>query len=242
MMANAAVAGVMVVIAIAAATTVVRTEAAPAVLASDVEAAIARAVSERIGGTPQVSVTKLQLGFALKGGTNSPIDKTIDGTITASPEPGARIGTPARFTLFAGGSRIGSAGAVVQVTATHVRARRAMARLEELGAGDVEEITGALKDQPIRHLPAAADVIGARLKRNVVAGEPITSAVIEVPTAVKSGDLIAVTVRMGAVEAEGRAVASGSGHVGDLVRVVPPGTRRVLKARIVGPGRAEIIQ
>jgi flagella basal body P-ring formation protein FlgA len=238
MMAKPAVAGVMVVIAIVAATAVARAEAATTGLVSDVEAAIARSVSERIGGTPQVNVTKLQLGSALKGD----VDRTIDGTITASPEPGARIGTAARFTLFAGGSRIGSAGATVHVTAAHVRARRAMARLDELAAGDVEEVTSALADQPIRHLPALADVVGARLKRNVVAGEPITSAVIEVPTAVKSGDLIAVTVRLGAVEAEGRAVASGSGHIGDLVRVVPPGTRRVLKARIVGPGRAEIIQ
>jgi flagella basal body P-ring formation protein FlgA len=232
---------VLVVVAMFAATAVVRTEVATSSFASDVEAAIARAVAERIGGGAEVSITKLQLGYALSG-TSKRAPAKIAGAITASPEPGARTGTAARFTLFADGSRIGSAGAVVIVTATHVRARRALARGEELGAGEIEEVEGTLTDQPMRHLPALADLVGARLKRNVVAGEPITAAVVEVPTAVRSGDMVAITVRVGSVEAEGRAVASGSGHVGDVVRVVPPGTRRPLKARIVAPGRAEIIR
>jgi flagella basal body P-ring formation protein FlgA len=59
---------------------------------------------------------------------------------------------------------------------------------------------------------------------------------------VKTGDAVQVIVRIGAVEAEGRAVASGSGNLGDIVRVTPPGTRRTLKARITGPGKVEIVQ
>jgi len=40
----------------------------------------------------------------------------------------------------------------------------------------------------------------------------------------------------------GRGVASGSGHVGDVIRVVNPGSRQPRKAKIIGPGSVEIVQ
>jgi flagella basal body P-ring formation protein FlgA len=212
---------------------VVRSEggrAAAAATGGAIGAAIERAVAERIGRGVHVSVATLQTAVS------------ATESVVASPEPGARTGAPARFTLFVGGSRVGSAVATVHVTGTHVRARRALGRDEPLTAGDVQEIDGPLGGQPLKRLPSLADVLGARLRRNVAAGEAITAAVIEVPAVVKSGDVVSATVRIGAVEAEGKAVAQGSGQVGDIVRVVPGGTRRLLRARITGPGQVEILQ
>jgi flagella basal body P-ring formation protein FlgA len=195
-----------------------------------VKQAIAVSVADRFGGDALVTVDALQT-------------KVADaGPLVAAPEPGARTGTPARFVLFAGGDRVGTAVATVHVTAQHVRARHAIGRDEALEPGDVEQIEGPLRDQPIRRLPVLRDVVGARVRRRVAAGEPITANVMAVTPLVKSGDQVAMLVRIGAVEAEGRGVASGSGHVGDVIRVVNPGSRRPLKARITGPGRVEIIQ
>jgi flagella basal body P-ring formation protein FlgA len=198
--------------------------------ADSVGQAIARAVAERVGGDARVSVVKLQTSVS------------SDELVVASPEPGARTGAPARFTLFAGGSRLGSAVATVNVSARHVRARRSVARSEELTAEDVEEVDGPFVDELLRRVPALDDVIGARARRNLVSGEALTASDVDVPPVVRTGDAVQAIVRIGAVEAEGRAVASGSGNLGDIVRVTPPGTRRTLKARIIGPGKVEIVQ
>jgi flagella basal body P-ring formation protein FlgA len=86
------------------------------------------------------------------------------------------------------------------------------------------------------------DVIGARARRQLAAGEAVTAAVIDVPPLIKAGDRIALIVRVGGVEAEGHGTAVSSGHEGDLIRVLPPGTRRSVNARIVAAGRVEIEQ
>lgn len=222
--------GLVTATAIVAWPALVRSEAGVPSGAGAIGEAIERAVSERIGGGVRVSISTLQTAVS------------APGSVVASPEPGARTEAPARFTLFVAGSRIGSAVATVHVAGTHVRARRALGRGEPLTANDVEEIDGPLGGQPLKRLPSLTDVLGARARRNVAAGEAMTAAIIEVPAVVTSGDVVTAIVRIGAVEAEGKGVAQGSGHVGDIVRVVPAGTRRLLKARITGPGQVEIVQ
>jgi flagella basal body P-ring formation protein FlgA len=197
---------------------------------ADVRVAIARAVADRIGGDALVTVTALQTSVA-------------EGTaLVANPEPGARTSAPARFVLFDGHARVGTAVATVHVNARHVRARRVIARDEAVVAADVEEVNAPLRNQPMKRVPALSDVIGTRVRRQIAAGEAITTAVVQVIPLVRSGDKVTMVVRVGAVEAEGRGVASGSGHVGDVIRVTNPATRRPLKARITGPGEVEIIQ
>jgi flagella basal body P-ring formation protein FlgA len=198
--------------------------------ASGVREAIAQAVAERIGGEALVTVTALQ--------TTVPDQMSL----VASPEPGARTSAPARFVIFNGTTRVGMAVATVHVNARHVRARRAIARDSALVATDLEEINAPMRDQPIKRVPALADLVGGRLRRQVAAGEAITANVVQVEPLVRSGDKVAMVVRIGAVEAEGRGIASGSGHVGDVIRVMNSGTRRPMKARITGPGAVEIIQ
>jgi flagella basal body P-ring formation protein FlgA len=221
----AAVAAIVV-----AAAPVVRSEGMARTATGAVADAVARAVAERLGGEVRVDISTLRSSAA------------VSGDLVASPAPGARTGAAARFTLYEAGKRIGSAVATVRVVATHVRATRALARNQQILPADVEEVEAELIDQPMRRLPSLDDAIGARLRRSVAAGEPITAAVIEVPAAVKSGDEVRVTVRVGAVEAESKGIASGSGYVGDIVRVLNPGSRRPLKARVTAPGRVEIIQ
>jgi flagella basal body P-ring formation protein FlgA len=158
------------------------------------------------------------------------------------PEPGARVGTTSRFVLWRGGKRQGIAVAAVDVRATYVRAQRAIARDDEIAETDVTLVEGELRDVPMRRLPALTDVVGATPRRNVAAGEPLTAAILTLPPVVRSGEQVNVNVRVGDVQVGGRGVASGSGHVGDVIRVVNAGSRTPRKARITGPGSVEIIQ
>jgi flagella basal body P-ring formation protein FlgA len=198
--------------------------------ANPVRAAIATAVASRIGEGALVTVTALQS------------DAREARAVVAVPEPGARTGAPARFVLFAEGARIGSAVATVHVNVPHVRAARAIARDASFGRDDIEQVNAPIRNQLLRRIPELSDIVGARARRNIAQGEAITSAVVNVQPLVRSGDAVSMSVRVGAVEAEGRGVASGSGHVGDVIRVLNKGSRRPLKARITGPGAVEIVQ
>ena len=159
-----------------------------------------------------------------------------------SPEPGARTGAAVRFVLFAGGARIGTAVATVHVTATHLRARRAIARGEAVGAQDIEEVQAPLLKQAVRRLPSFQDVVGARLRRNMAAGEPHygrdhgCSGHSSRPVTRSASWYVSV-----ALSRKRRATASGSGHVGDIVRVIRPGRRRPHQSTYHGTWRVEIL-
>lgn len=192
--------------------------------------AIERAVIDRMG--PDVSVSVIVLRT----------DVTSERTLAALADPGARTGQPVRFVLTAAAARKGMAIATVQVHARYARATRAIARDETLTAAAVEVVTGELPDVAFRRLPAADDIVGLRARRAIAPGEPLTAAVLDVPPVVQSGDEVTVRVAIGGVEATGVAIASGSGHVGDTIRIISPASRRALKARIIGRGAVEVLE
>jgi flagella basal body P-ring formation protein FlgA len=57
---------------------------------------------------------------------------------------------------------------------------------------------------------------------------------------VRSGDRITISVTIGAVQVFGTGIASGSGQLGDTVRVLPAEGRKALTAKITGPGTVEV--
>jgi flagellar basal body P-ring formation protein FlgA len=162
--------------------------------------------------------------------------------VTATPEPGSRLGRSVRFILAAGGTRLGSVVATLTVTGSAVRSSRAIARGEELEADAIEVIEVELEDILLGRLPTTAQVVGTQARRDIRKGEVLTEAVVIVPPLVKSGDAVRVRVSTGAIEVTGVGRASGSGHVGDLIRVLMPSSRRGLEARITGPGAVEIVR
>ena len=161
--------------------------------------------------------------------------------LEAVPDPGGRTGVPVRFQLVARGVRVGTAVATVRVEASHARAVRAIARDEALTVDAWQMVTGELKDVPFRHLPTAEEIGTLKARRDIAPDEVLTDATVVVPPLVKSGDTVAVTVKVGSVEAKGTAVASGSGHLGETIRIIQRSSRRPLNARISGPGAVELI-
>jgi flagella basal body P-ring formation protein FlgA len=192
-----------------------------------VAAAIERVVVDRMGDV-QVVVHEVSTTVAPQR------------DLVATIEPGSRLGQPIRFILFANSKRLGSAVARLEVIGRAPRARRAFARDEEITAADVDVASVEIKNVMLRRMPELSDVAGAHARRDIVAGELLTNALVVVPPAVRSGDEVHVTVTMGAVQVSGMGRASGSGQVGDMIRVTTPSNRRPLSARIIGRGAVEI--
>ncbi|MBI4264099.1 MAG: flagellar basal body P-ring formation protein FlgA [Acidobacteria bacterium] len=200
-------------------------EAPPALLVDAIE----RAVLERMGGMVSVVVDLVSA------------DVESGRSLQAVPDPAARVGQPARFTLTAGGVRRGTAVATVQVHAQYARAARAIARDEIVTEAAIDVVHAELPGVAFRRVPAAREVVGLRARRAIAPGEPLTDAVLDVPPAVRSGEEVTVTVTLGRVQVTGTAIASGSGHPGDIIRVLSPRTRKPLKVRIIGRGAVEVL-
>jgi flagellar basal body P-ring formation protein FlgA len=193
------------------------------------EQAIERVIAQRLGGEVAVDVTALQTAVR------------AERALQALPEPGGRAGARMRFVMMAGRSRRGVAVATVKVIGSYARAARAIARNEGVTADAVEIVQGELPSMGLQRLPATEELIGLTARRDIAAGEALTQAVVQVPPFVRSGDTVDLTVIVGTVRVNAKAIASGSGYQGDVVRVTPRGGRP-LRARIVGRGRVEVVQ
>ena len=192
--------------------------------------AIEYAVAEKIGGDAAVQVTSIDTAVADEAGLEAQVD------------PAARLGQPTRFVLTTDGVRRGAAVATLQVQTRYARASRAIARDEAITQDAFEVVNGVLPAIALRRVPAPDEVVGLKARRAIARGEALTSAVLLVPPAVRSGDEVTVKVAIGQVEVTGVAVASGSGQPGDIIRVMQPRSRRLVKARILGPGAVEVIE
>jgi flagella basal body P-ring formation protein FlgA len=192
------------------------------------EEAIRTAVSERLRIPVSISVTDLETSVAGQAG------------LVARPDVAARLAMPARFVLEAGGVRRGLAVAVVVVRGRYPTASRSIARDEVIGLDAVDFIDGDFPPLRLREVIDDTGIAGLEARRAIAKGEPLTAAVLRVPPVVKSGDEVEVVVRMGRVRVTGTGLASGSGHVGDTIRVRMPHGARLLTGHIVGPGTVEI--
>jgi len=192
--------------------------------------AIEQALARRLGGEAAVAVTGLETSVRAQQG------------LQALPEPGARAGQPVRFILMAGRKRVGVAVATVMVSGPHARAARAIARDEALTDADIEIVDDEWPSVALARLPVQDEIVGLKARRNIAAGEALTSAVLDVPPLVRSGDVVTVTATVGAVQVTGAATASSSGQRGDIIRVTPRPNGRPLRARITGQSTVEVVQ
>ncbi len=213
-------------------------------LTGPVPAAIERSIQERMG---EVRVEVLALsGPTGRGDEGARV--RCEGTEVrcegpkAIPEPGSRLGRPIRFILFENGARTGSVVAKLEVTGSAVRSSRALTRGENVAADAIEVVDVELTNILLDRLPTSTEMVGAQARRDIRTGEVLTGATVIVPPAVKSGDEVRVSVSTGVIALTSVGRASGSGHVGDLIRVLMPQSRKSLKARITGPGSVEIVR
>ncbi len=202
--------------------------------------AIVSAIRTRMGQDAEVRIETIRLGGA---------PPVAAGALTAAPEPGARLGRPIRFSLarkaMAGPGRgvpAGYAVATVFVDLPHTRAARPISRGETCTADDFIMSRAEVGAVRLQHLPAASDIVGARAIRDIAADEVITRSLVLAGTAVKSGDLVRLQAGEDGVTVETEGVATQSGDAGETIRVVNRESRRTVRARVIGPGRVEVVQ
>ena len=160
--------------------------------------------------------------------------------LVAVPDPGARTGRPAQFTLRAGNRRVGHrGGAASRCRSPHVRATAPVARdAADRRPTAVQEADGEVAGVRFEPLPRLDEVVGAHARRPLARGRGARRmAVVAVPDAVRAGDEVKVVARVGALEAWGVGRASGSGRVGDVVRITRGGARGLQPARVLSAGR-----
>jgi flagella basal body P-ring formation protein FlgA len=137
--------------------------------------------------------------------------------------------------------RAGEVTATVRVATTVVRLATPVARAQRLDPSVVEAVELALEGRPFRALPSLAACLGARLRRDLPAGAVVTSQDIVSEPLVRSGRAVEARVTVGSVFLTAVLQAAENGIEGDIIRVVNEETRRVLRARVTGPGEVEVV-
>jgi flagella basal body P-ring formation protein FlgA len=119
-------------------------------------------------------------------------------------------------------------------------ATRALARGEEIGLGDVDLRRVAMTRQIQDALATAEAAIGQQARAGIAAGTPLTAALLRPRTAVRGGQTVTLVVNTDQfrVTASGEALADGG--LGDEVLVRRGADGRAVKARVTGPGEANI--
>src|SRR5690606_23345619 len=149
----------------------------------------------------------------------------------ASPQHGARLGRPSRFVMTpVDGTRF-TVVATVTARVGHVVARHPLERGAELTAADVEWRERPLEGVPVEPLPTLHEVLASRPRRDIAEGEVLSRTVLTRALAVRAGDVVTLTYRSGAIEARGIGRAVSSGAIGDIIRILRPGTRRPARGR-----------
>lgn len=212
--------------------------AAPAALpdAASIEAALVAAVRARIGDEAEVEIADLHVPPSFAG-----------VAVHARLDPGARLGSTVHFNLanVDGGQApvfTASARAAVRVVVPHLHARHAIARGDDITDDNVVLVEHAIDTGAFEARPGTEAVGASRAARVLAADACLTRTSLVLLPAVQAGQEVDAIARVSGVEVVARLVAAERGHVGSLVRVVNPQSRRSLKARVVAAGVVEVIQ
>lgn len=213
----------------AATLVVVPLVAAPRAPATGTAAEVIRdAVVRRVGGDADVTVLTVDAA--------DPSARFRE----ARPDPSARLGKPVRFTL------IGETGAALIVVATlrvvltHPVTCTAIDRGHVVGAEAIAAVRDEIKDVPIRSLPGLDEVTGARALRAIPQGATILPGFVALRRAVEPRDQVTVVAASGPIEVTAEFVAVDGGRVGDVIRVMNPDNKRLVRVRIVKKGLVEV--
>jgi flagella basal body P-ring formation protein FlgA len=133
------------------------------------------------------------------------------------------------------------ARADVKVVVDYVIANRPVVNGQVLAAADLTAVHGVVAEVPFRRLPTMGELIGARGLRPLAPGEIVQPGFAAVIPLVRAGQPITATARIGTVEASLTFLAVDSGVRGDIIRILNPDTRKMLRARVVSTGLVEVI-
>ncbi len=92
-----------------------------------------------------------------------------------------------------------------------------------------------------RLVASMENAIGRVARSRLAVGDPVTTGALGPALAVVRGQAVLARLRQGAVDLTLETTARGDGEVGSIVKVIGVDGRRVLDARVTGPGRVVVL-
>lgn len=219
---------------------VVVTRAARRVTAMDLEAAVKAGLQERFGVDARI------FALAIDGGAPSvAVEPELTGDVAVvdlsfdarSRRLQARLAVPGSSAMRLKPLRI--SGQLVE-TMEVVVPKRLIARGETLGKDDVTVERRPREGQGgeiIGDVRAAIDKVA---RRALLAGVPLRGSDVQREEIVGKGDLVTIVYEAPGLLITLRGKASEAGAMGDVVSVTNPQSKRVLQAKVTGPGRVSV--
>lgn len=117
---------------------------------------------------------------------------------------------------------------------------RPLKRESVLGEADlslVERDVGLLNQGYLTELEQA---LGKKLTRTVLPDQVLSLAHLELAEVIRKGDQVVISARSGTIQVRMPGEALSNGNLGQQIQVRNLGSRRVVKARVLGPGQVEV--
>lgn len=120
-------------------------------------------------------------------------------------------------------------------------ASRSLGRGHRIGEGDIDlelRNTGRLRQG---FVTGPDSILNKELRRPLKAGEAFRLGVVVEPLAVERGDQVRLQTQAGPITVDTTGTALSSGRTGEQIRVRNDRSERVVRGRIVAPGRVEVV-
>ncbi|HEY9766701.1 MAG TPA: flagellar basal body P-ring formation chaperone FlgA [Chroococcales cyanobacterium] len=128
----------------------------------------------------------------------------------------------------------------IQVFGFALVAMNRVNRGDPLDSGNVQSQRKRLQDLPSQPLTKLDGLSNARAKRDIPSGTVLTSGLIDLPSAIKSGSMVTVQVLSGDLTILSSGQALSDGQIGQLVRIRNPASKREFSGRVLGEGLVEV--
>lgn len=169
----------------------------------------------------------------------SPCDGKLNFELRDNGSPGGNVSVHARcqsqqpWALYI--------PAQVSISQAVVVASRGIARNSVLSLADFDTQLRDISQLPDNVVMDAGRILGKVTKRNIRAGEVLRLSNVSEPTVIKRGDAVVIEARSGSILVSSQGVAMANGRIGDQISVRNTQSERIVRVKIIGPGRARVI-
>ena len=158
---------------------------------------------------------------------------TDNGSIGGNVTVRTRCNSHSAWTIFV--------PARVDTVALVAVSSRSMSRGEHLQQGDIEMLPRTTSGLGSGFVADPARILGQELKRNINRGEVLRLSSLKPARVVKKGDALRVEAYTGTLLVVAAGIALADGQIGQQIKVKNTASERIIKARVVAPGRVQVM-
>ena len=130
--------------------------------------------------------------------------------------------------------------ATVSVTSDVVTVIRPLGKNQPIKPADLSVERRDLAALPSDTISRIEDAMGNRTTRMIYPNTVLQTSMISSPPLVKRGDMVKIVANAGAMTITATGMVKQQGCIGETVRVVNTDSKRIITARVTGPGAVEV--